>query len=273
MKDTVKRLVNACLRPVGLEVRRMDSPRLIPQLFGRAVNELLGALQELGFSALPPDDLRVPLLMQMMGSGISQSAYLIEYLRRSLAVNGDVCEFGVAAGATSALIANEIRSTDRRLWLFDSFEGLPKPTEKDRLLDDVLELGSMERYEGAMSFPESQVRKRLKDIDFPESRTTIVPGFIEKTLAKGPVPSVVAFSYVDMDLYAPIRLALDFLHEVTTPGGHVMVDDYGFLSEGAKTAVDEFYDRHRDGYEKIMPHHFAGAFVLLRKLGKTSISS
>jgi len=71
------------------------------------------------------------------------------------------------------------------------------------------------------------------------------------------VPREVAFSYVDLDFYDPIRVALDFLHTVTSPGGFVMVDDYGFLSEGAKIAVDEFYDQHGKEYEKILPYSFA----------------
>jgi hypothetical protein len=36
---------------------------------------------------------------------------------------------GIAQCATSALIANEISSSKKNLWLFDSFKGLPKPTE------------------------------------------------------------------------------------------------------------------------------------------------
>jgi hypothetical protein len=269
MKELGKKLVNSCLAPFGLEMRRIESARLLPRIYGQTIDELLGAFQLLGFSALPADELRVPLLMRMMGSGIGESAYLIEYLRKSFALDGDVCEFGVAAGATSALIANEIRSTDKTLWLFDSFEGLPRPTEKDKLLDDVLQLGSMDRYEGAMSFPVEAVKKRLQEITFPANRTKIVPGFIEETLAKGAVPSAVAFAYVDLDFYDPIRLALRFLHGVTSPGSYVMIDDYGFLSEGAKTAVDEFCDEHGEAYEKIMPHPFAGHFVILRKTAKT----
>jgi len=111
-------------------VRRIESPRLFPQHYGFTIGELFGAFQSLGFSPLPADDLRIPLMMQLMGSKISQCIYLVQYLQRSFAVSGDVCEFGVAAGATSALIANEMRVTDKSLWLFDSFKGLPKPTEK-----------------------------------------------------------------------------------------------------------------------------------------------
>ncbi|MDQ1255618.1 MAG: O-methyltransferase [Candidatus Hydrogenedentes bacterium] len=265
MRSQLRNAVNSLLKPLGIELRRIDSPRLFPRVYADTLNELLGAFHELGLSPLPADDRRLGLMMQLMGAKVSQSIYLMEYLRKSFDVAGDVCEFGVAAGATSALIANEMRATDKKLWLFDSFQGLPKPTAKDRLLDDILELGSMDRYEGAMSFDRTHVEGRLREIDFPESRTVIVPGFIEDTLGKEPVPSRISFSYVDLDLYEPIRLALEFLHGVTTPGGFIMVDDYGFLSEGAKIAVDEFLHAHASRYEKISSLPFAGPFAILHK--------
>ncbi len=76
---------------------------------------------------------------------------MVLHLNRALGLDGDVCEFGVAQGATSALIANEIRGTEKDLWLFDSFEGLPKPTDHDILIDDIFNLGSIDRYQGTMA--------------------------------------------------------------------------------------------------------------------------
>ena len=43
-----------------------------------------------------------------------------------------------------------MRSRDAILHLFDSFEGLPMPTERDQLKDDIFALGSMAAYAGAM---------------------------------------------------------------------------------------------------------------------------
>lgn len=275
MRTLIRKYVNWLLRPLGVEVRRVDSPRLFPPIYADTIKELLGALQELGVASLPADARRVPLMMELMGAKLSQSVYLLGSLQKAFAVAGDVCEFGVAAGATSALIANEMRETDKRLWLFDSFQGLPKPSEKDRLLDDVMGLGSIDKYEGAMSFPASAVRQRLREIEFPESRTEVVEGFVEQTLRQNRLPKQplrqnrlpkrAAFSYVDMDFYEPIKLALEFLHTVTSQGGFIMVDDYGFLSEGAQTAVDEFLGAHEGAYEKVFPRPFAGHFIILRR--------
>jgi O-methyltransferase len=66
---------------------------------------------------------------------------LIEYLHQSLPVEGDVCEFGVAQGAISAVLAHEIKNTNKNIWLFDSFEGLPEPSEKDILINDLFHFG------------------------------------------------------------------------------------------------------------------------------------
>ena len=65
--------------------------------------------------------------VELIGTTIGEAIYVIQNLHEGLRVSGDVCEFGVAQGATSRLLASEIMSTDRKLWLFDSFEGLPAP--------------------------------------------------------------------------------------------------------------------------------------------------
>ena len=83
-------------------------------------------------------------------------------------MDGDVCEFCVAQGETSALIANEISGClEKILHLFDSFEGLPKPSDKDKLKDDIFALGNIDKYAGTMKCPEAMVLSRLAAISFP----------------------------------------------------------------------------------------------------------
>ena len=90
--------------------------------------------------------------------------------------------------------------------------------------------------------PIDSVSAKLKDIDFPQSRTKIIPGFIDETIKSFNLPKKVCFAYVDFDFYEPIRTALNFLDTVLTINGFIMIDDYGFFSAGAKDAVDEFVD-------------------------------
>lgn len=69
--------------------------------------------------------------MRLRGTPPTEAFYILEGLNRTRQVPGDVCEFGVAQGETSALIANEIRDvTSRKIYLYDLFESLPKPTQK-----------------------------------------------------------------------------------------------------------------------------------------------
>ncbi len=189
------------------------------------------------------------------------------YLSKSLDISGDICEFGVAQGATSALMANEVRTTDKNIWLFDSFEGLPRPTEKDVLKDDIFNLGSMEAYAGTMSFKADMVKRRLRDIDFPFSKVRIVPGFIEETIKHPNLPEKVAFAYVDFDFYEPILIALQFLDNTLQQGGFIIVDDYDFFSTGAKTAVEEFLSTRNETYAMSLPIKSAGHFCILEKTG------
>lgn len=200
---------------------------------------------------LPPNDRRAALQAELMGISGEEAIELLETLNDCLAVPGDVAEFGVAQGATSALMANEMAATDKHLWLFDSFAGLPAPTEKDVLLTDIFELGSMAAYEGQMSVPMRQVVDRLAAIGFPISRYHLVPGFIEHTIADDLKPERVAFAVLDFDFYEPTAIALAFVDQVLSPGGAMMVDDYGYFSSGVKTAVDEFMVGRKHRYQFI----------------------
>jgi len=155
--------------------------------------------------------------------------------------------------------------------LFDSFEGLPKPTEKDKLNDDIFSLGSMEAYTGTMSFPEEMVRTRLTAISFPPHRFVIHKGFIDEVLRHDSnLPKEVSLAYVDFDLYEPTKLTLDFLHRATSAGAIIIVDDYGYFSTGVKVAVDEFLEEKNSSamiYECLVPNTRYGCFAVLTRKG------
>lgn len=176
----------------------------------------------------------------------------------------------MAQGETSALIANEIAKNGKILHLFDSFEGLPAPTDKDQLKDDIFSLGSMDAYQGEMSCPLEMVKSRLAMINFPESRYCIHQGFIEDLIkSKIEFPENVSFAFVDFDFYEPIKIVLEFLDLTLSEGGVIMVDDYDFFSTGAKTATDEFIENmnsERQKYELEIPDKQLGYFAMITKL-------
>jgi hypothetical protein len=118
---------------------------------------------------------------------------------------------------------------------------------------------------GDMRAHEAQVREKLALAGFPPARTRIVKGWIDSTLARPDVPAAVAFAYVDFDFYDPIKLALEFLDRTMPAGGFAVVDDYGFFSEGAQLAVDEFVAARAGRWTRTMPHPAAGKFCILAR--------
>lgn len=267
MKEHLKSAINALLQPLGFELRRHEPLRVDPAYYLRAIGELQAAYTALGEIALPENETRAELLARLTGTQLGEAFALLHYLNRSETVPGAVCEFGIASGATSALMANEMRAWEKQLWLFDSFEGLPRPTEKDVLIDDIHGVGSMAAYEGRMAFARTGVEQRLKAIAFPPERVVVVPGFIEETATSAHLPEAIAFAYIDFDLYEPIRIGLDLVHQRMPAGGHIVVDDYGFFSKGAQTATDEFLEAHPSAYKAITPAAIPGHFRVLRKTG------
>jgi O-methyltransferase len=283
--ESLKKLLHAFLRRFGYRLERLDQPealaqQCVPDLAAKLHHcqimrdihrqdavEIEGLYREFVFPDLPKREGREILLNDLIGTTISEAMYILQSLHHSLLVPGDICEFGVAQGSTSRLLAAEIMPLlDRKLWLFDSFEGLPAPTAEDRLIDDIFKLGSIERYRGTMASPESLVLEKLAGIGFPRERTKIKKGWIKDTARTGELPEKIAFAYLDFDLYEPIKDALAFIDPRMPKGGSLVVDDYGYFSQGAQLAVDEFVRAAVGRYSFALPLPLAGHFCLLRKL-------
>jgi len=219
------------------------------------------------FPNLPRRSGRAELLNELIGTSIGEAIYIINYLQHALKIPGDICEFGVAQGATSTLLAAEIlSSSDRKLWLFDSFEGLPVPGPEDKLIDDIFNLGSMDKYVGTMASQEHEVRRRLRLAGFPENRTKVKKGWVSETTKGDDLPGRVAFAYVDLDFYEPIKEALTFLDKRMEVGARMVVDDYGFFSTGAQVAVDQFLVSKEGKFQCEAPLPHAGHFCVLSKI-------
>jgi O-methyltransferase len=241
--------------------------RSMREIHSRNATEIEDLYRQFVFPGLPRREARVGALNELIGTSIGEAIYIVHHLSEALRCPGDVCEFGVAQGATSRLIANEILTlSERKLWLFDSFEGLPEPSSKDKLINDIFRLGSMSAYKGSMASPETQVRSKLASIDFPESRIKLKKGWIKDTINTSDLPNQVAFAYVDLDFYDPIRDALHFLDGRMPSGGRIVVDDYGWFSEGAQIAVDEFIDHAQGRFKFELPLPCAGHFCILSKV-------
>ena len=71
-------------------------------------------------------------------------------------VDGDVVEFGCYKGATSLFLSRLLREcdSDKKLWLYDSFQGLPeKSSADDSRLGDNFRPGETDKSAGPVEMP------------------------------------------------------------------------------------------------------------------------
>ena len=232
----------------------------------KVTGQLLEVLKQFVLPNLELMPRTAELVSRLYGTNAIEAAYILSSLQESLnATKGDVCEFGVAQGRTSAVLGYAILNTDRALWLYDSFEGLPPPHRKDVMIDDIFNLGDIQAYEGTMSCPRDLVAQEIKAIGLPNERTHIIEGWVEDTISKGQLPDRVCFAYLDCDFYSPTLTALVALNERMQGGATIVLDDYGHFSSGVETATQEFLESHPGIFSLHCPIDGAGSFRLLKK--------
>lgn len=159
-------------------------------------------------------------------------------------IEGDFAELGVARGGCASLLgmsAFEKGAPPRKLWLFDSYEGLPEPGERDFVAsgdtgDHVRPLPKGSCF-GALE----EVRwLTLEKFGLPEDRIEFVQGWFENTVpATRDQIAKLAILRIDGDWYESTKVCLEGLFGKVQSGGVVIIDDYDSCI-GAKRAVDEF---------------------------------
>jgi hypothetical protein len=176
-------------------------------------------------------------------------------------VPGDLVECGVWRGGSSMIGALTLLGAgdhSRRLWLYDTFAGMPAPTGRDVAPDGRPALSEWARNQrGARNewcyAPLEEVRDNLLATGIGPGRLELVAGRVQDTLP-GRVPSEIALLRLDTDWYESTRHELTHLFGLLSPGGVLIVDDYGHW-QGARQAVDEYFQatgvhmlRHRIDY-------------------------
>lgn len=139
---------------------------------------------------------------------------------------GDFAECGVYKGA-SAYWMCRAAAPGRMVHLFDSFKGLPKPSERD----------GDHWVEG--KFSDTSTSEVIKNLA-PYRDFYLHAGWIPQSFHDFDSP--ISFLHIDVDLYTPTLRSLIGLWRYVIPGGIMICDDYGFAQcPGAKRAVDEFF--------------------------------
>lgn len=154
---------------------------------------------------------------------------LFEIAREVIAVEGDIVECGCYNGGSAAIMA---QASQKKTWLFDSFEGLPPPTKED----GQATIGRY--YVGWDKGSVEKVHKAFSLLGVPQVRYVCVKGWFQETLPKASVNKI-ALLHIDADWYESVKVVLNRFYQDVRPGGYVVIDDYGHW-QGCRKAVDEF---------------------------------
>lgn len=155
-------------------------------------------------------------------------------------IPGSFVECGVWKGGSLLVVARalvELGVTDRDLYGFDTFSGMPAPTE-----DDVRYDGRRGADPSAMNLRVApsveDVRRLVLASGYPSDRLHLVPGRVEDTVPDA-APDDIALLRLDTDWYESTRHELEHLYPRLSSGGILIVDDYGHW-QGARQATDEY---------------------------------
>src|SRR3954469_17633661 len=169
--------------------------------------------------------------------GVLRLDNLQELLETVLAedVPGDVIETGVWRGGASIFMRGVLAAhgdKTRTVWLADSFQGLPPPDGEQYPADAGDQLFTIDLLAVSLD----QVKANFERYGLLDVRVRFLQGWFRDTLPTAPVERL-SLIRLDGDMYESTIVALDALYPKLSPGGFVVVDDYGAIP-GCKQAVD-----------------------------------
>lgn len=165
---------------------------------------------------------------------------ILEVARDSLEVEGDFVELGCYKGDTSLLLAEVLRDFNtkpvenfvKKLWIYDSFEGLP-----EKSVADESALGR-DFKDGELLVTKREVKERFLRAGLP---VPVIKKAWFKDLGEADLPNKIAFAFLDGDFYESIKDSLKLIEGEIMQGGVILVHDYSNPAlPGVMKAVDEW---------------------------------
>jgi|JI102314A2RNA_FD_contig_31_4244822_length_1237_multi_5_in_0_out_0_1 O-methyltransferase len=205
----------------------------------------------------------IPRAYQINDFTTKKLIYLNELLVKSEQIDGDVVECGVGWGFSLYCISNSLQmlGSNKKVWGFDSFEGLPSPTNHDEPFRDNVKI-----IQGDLNFSEEFVKKRLTlsglSPKYIESNIKFVKGYFEQSFLKE-VPTKISFLNIDVDLYDSYLLVLNQFYSSVQKGGIIAFDEYNDGKwVGATKAIDLFF---KDKPEKLRKANCIDRYYIIKE--------
>ena len=165
-------------------------------------------------------------------------------------VQGEYAELGVYKGCTAAVLKYYAYHNNRKLYLFDTFEGFP---EEDLVKYDK---GQVKQFKDTS---EDFVKKYIEADD----NVFFVKGYFPESLHDEHFKLKFAFVNLDCDLHKPMLAGLEFFYPRLSKGGMIFLHDYssGYW-EGCKQAIDMFCKQNK--CQIVLLPDLSGSAVLVK---------
>ena len=167
-------------------------------------------------------------------------------------IPGDIVECGVWRGGSMMAVARallQLGDTKRDLYLYDTFEGMPKPTDKDVSYGGEIAMDrweSMTGSDGSSTWSNCSlevVKAALFGVGYDNSKIHFIKGKVEETIP-AEAPPTISLLRLDTDWYESTYHELVHLFPRLSPGAVIILDDYGHWL-GARQATDEYIEKNK----------------------------
>lgn len=175
----------------------------------------------------------------------------VEYVVKNN-IEGDFVECGVWKGGSAMMIALTLlknKNTDRKIYLYDTYEGMSEPTEHDVTYSNS---SADEKYNKTLNKESGsdwcrseidEVKQNLYSTGYPKENLIFVKGKVEDTIPKT-LPEKISLLRLDTDWYESTLHELKNLYPILTKKGVLIIDDYGYW-QGCRKAVDEYFEEQK----------------------------
>jgi O-methyltransferase len=155
-------------------------------------------------------------------------------------IEGDFVEAGVWRGGACILAHNIFKtaSSTKKVWVFDSFEGLPKP-DAEKYPSDA---GDAHWTIPELSVSLEQVQANFRIFNELDNSVEFVKGWFKDTMPDNKIKTISVLR-LDGDMYESTIEPLEFLYPKISKGGYCIIDDYT-PKYGAFNAVNHYREKH-----------------------------
>ncbi len=162
---------------------------------------------------------------------------------------GDIVECGVWKGGSSmmiALVLNKYNVTNRKIYMYDTYEGMSEPDENDKDVsgvsaENLLKKADIKQQDSVWCYSSlDEVKANMNKTGFSQDNIVYVVGKVEETIPETIPHSDIALLRLDTDWYASTKQELEYLYPKLVDKGVLIIDDYGHW-QGCRKAVDEYF--------------------------------